>query len=123
MGQDLDCQRCGACCAHFRVSFYWAEADDAPGGTVPVALTRQVTPQLRCMAGTERKPSRCVALAGEVGQQVGCAIYALRASTCREVQPGDAQCHRARTAHGLETPPAGAIFASPAATPSASASR
>ena len=22
------CVTCGACCAHFRVSFYWAEADD-----------------------------------------------------------------------------------------------
>ena len=33
------CQPCGACCAHFRVSFYWAEADDAPGGFVPAALT------------------------------------------------------------------------------------
>ena len=123
MGQELDCQRCGACCAYFRVSFYWAEADDAPGGTVPVALTRQVTPQLRCMAGTERKPSRCVALAGEVGRQVGCTIYAERSSSCREVQPGDDQCLRARAAHGLETPAAGAIFQPPGAAPTASASR
>lgn len=22
-----ECLRCGACCAHFRVSFYWAEAE------------------------------------------------------------------------------------------------
>jgi hypothetical protein len=31
---DNPCVSCGACCAHFRVSFYWAEADDAPGGIV-----------------------------------------------------------------------------------------
>ncbi len=98
---ELDCQRCGACCATFRVSFYWAEADDAPGGTVPVALTEAVSPQLRCMKGTERKPVRCVALQGEIGQQVGCGIYAQRSSTCRSVEPGDAQCRKARAAWGL----------------------
>lgn len=99
----LDCQRCGACCAVFRVSFYWAEADDAPGGTVPVQLTRQVSPHLRCMAGTEAAPVRCVALLGEVGRRVACGIYAQRASTCRGVMPGDAQCRRAREALGLDT--------------------
>ena len=31
---------CGACCAFFRVSFYWAEGDDA-NGTVPASLTEQ----------------------------------------------------------------------------------
>ena len=114
MAPTLDCQRCGACCAHFRVSFYWGEADDAPGGRVPVALTRQVTPQLRCMAGTDAKPVRCIALQGEVGQAVGCSIYALRSSTCREVQPGDAQCLRARAAFGLESGTGAAMSADPA---------
>lgn len=98
---DLDCQRCGACCAVFRVSFYWAEADDAPGGTVPVALTKQVSPHHRCMAGTDVAPVRCVALQGEVGRSVSCGIYAQRSSTCRGVQPGDAQCLRARALLGL----------------------
>ena len=98
----LDCQRCGACCAQFRVSFYWAEADDAPGGTVPVALTRQVSPQHRCMAGTEVAPVRCVALVGEIGRAVGCSIYAQRSSTCRSVQPGDSQCLKARAAWNLD---------------------
>lgn len=26
------CLDCGICCTHFRISFYWAEADDTPGG-------------------------------------------------------------------------------------------
>lgn len=95
---SLDCQRCGACCAHFRVSFYWAEADDAPGGTVPVALTEAVSPQLRCMRGTARTPVRCVALQGEPGHAVACSIYAQRSSSCRSVEPGDAQCLKARAA-------------------------
>ena len=111
----LDCQGCGACCAYFRVSFYWAEADDAPGGTVPVALTRQVDARLRCMAGTEARPARCVALAGTVGERVACTVYAQRSSSCHELQPGDEKCLRARAAHGLETPGPRAIYASPAA--------
>ena len=96
-----DCQHRGACCAQFRVSFYWAEADDAPGGTVPVALTQAVGPLHRCMQGTAQRPVRCVALQGTVGERVACTIYAQRASTCRSVQPGDGQCLKARQAHGL----------------------
>lgn len=111
MKDELDCQRCGACCAVFRVSFYWAEADDAPGGTVPAALTRQVSPQLRCMAGTEVAPVRCIALQGDVGHAVGCGIYEQRSSTCRSVQPGDEQCLKARAAHGLETTGRGVTLA------------
>ncbi|EJF2880940.1 YkgJ family cysteine cluster protein, partial [Escherichia coli] len=42
------CMTCGACCAFFRVSFYWAEADDA-GGTIPARLTEQISPFHRCM--------------------------------------------------------------------------
>ncbi len=98
----LDCQRCGACCAVFRVSFYWAEADDAEGGTVPVALTEPVGAHFRCMRGTAMSPVRCVALVGEVGQQVGCSIYPLRSSTCRSVEPGDEQCLKARRLRCLD---------------------
>jgi Fe-S-cluster containining protein len=78
------CQTCGACCAHFRVSFYWGEADDAPGGIVPAQLTEAVSPHLRCMKGTGSKPARCVALEGDVGKWVTCTIYPQRPSTCRE---------------------------------------
>ena len=81
---ESTCQTSGACCAHFRVSFYWGEADDAPGGIVPAQLTEAVSPHLRCMKGTASKPARCAALEGEVGKWVLCTIYALRPSTCRE---------------------------------------
>lgn len=97
----MDCQRCGACCAHYRVSFYWAEGDDAPGGHVPVALTEPLTPHLRCMQGTSSGSPHCVALQGQVGVSVGCAIYAQRPSTCHEVQVGDAQCLKSRAHHGV----------------------
>jgi Fe-S-cluster containining protein len=78
------CQTCGACCANFRVSFYWGETDAAPGGIVPAQYTETVTPLLRCMKGTGSKPVRCVALEGEVGKQVSCSIYPQRPSPCRE---------------------------------------
>ncbi|OYU25884.1 MAG: zinc/iron-chelating domain-containing protein [Burkholderiales bacterium PBB2] len=90
------CQACGACCASFRVSFYWAEAADLASRWV-----EPLTPHLSCMAGTNRKSPRCEALAGELGREVACGIYAQRPSPCREVQAGDDKCQRARAAHGL----------------------
>ncbi|MEJ8675616.1 YkgJ family cysteine cluster protein [Chromobacterium amazonense] len=94
------CQSCGACCANFRVSFYWAEADDG-GGAIPSQFTEKVNDWTRCMRGTWSNSPRCVALQGEVGRSVACGIYAARPSACREVEAGSAQCHKARAAHGL----------------------
>ncbi len=95
---DNPCTHCGACCAAFRVSFYWAEAS-ALG--LPERLTEQVNPWHSCMAGTNQAAPRCVALHGVVGQEVACAAYAQRPSPCREVQPGDEKCNKARARHGL----------------------
>jgi len=96
-GSDV-CQRCGACCAHFRVSFYWAEAT---ARELPDTAVEQVTPLLACMAGTNQPEPRCHALDGQVGQSVSCRLYALRPSPCRELQPGEEKCNRARARHGL----------------------
>lgn len=100
------CISCGACCCHFRISFYWAEGDDAPGGHVPAAMTVKLNPYLRAMQGTD-PPQRCIALSGEVGKEVGCTIYPLRPTPCREFpvweengQP-NAGCTRARAKLGL----------------------
>ncbi|WP_298597890.1 YkgJ family cysteine cluster protein [Zoogloea sp.] len=92
------CQACGACCATFRVSFYWADAE-ARG--LPPALTEQVNPWLGCMAGTNRRAPRCAALDGTIGSEVGCRVYEQRPDPCREVQAGDSQCLKARARHGL----------------------
>jgi hypothetical protein len=103
MSHTSPCLSCGACCASYRVSFYWAEADDAPGGTVPVPLTEAFTPHLRVMRGTWARTPRCIALSGTVGQRVSCTIYDQRPSPCRAVMPGDPYCQRARARHGLPT--------------------
>lgn len=95
---DNPCIRCGACCAHFRVSFYWAEAAERG---LTESLYEPLTPLMACMRGTQNKTPRCVALEGEVGQAVRCAAYEQRTSPCRELQPGDDKCLRARAAHGL----------------------
>ena len=92
------CLDCGACCAFFRVSFYWAEAE-ARG--IPADLTEPINPRFSCMAGTNQAAPHCAALVGEVGARVSCRIYASRPSPCREVTPGDARCLTARARHGL----------------------
>ena len=98
-----ECRRCGACCASFRVSFYWAEAWSRG---LPVLLVEKVTPQLACMAGTHQPDPRCLALQGRVGEQVRCTMYEQRPGPCREVLPGDEKCLQARRRHGLPPLPA-----------------
>jgi len=92
------CLDCGACCASFRVSFYWSEAE-ARG--VPEGLTEQVNSWFGCMAGTNCAQPHCVALNGTIGQQVSCTIYTQRPHPCREVEAGDSQCNKARARHGM----------------------
>jgi uncharacterized protein len=107
------CQSCGACCAAFRVSFYWSEADPSAGGNVPFELTDSLPPYRRCMKMVSTASRRCIALDGEVGSQVHCRIYANRSSTCREFgfDPADddspihpeklARCNQARARWGV----------------------
>lgn len=101
MSESSPCLSCGACCSSFRVTFYWAESSAHPLGHVPVELTSPVGPVTRCMQGTDSSTPCCVALHGRVGDCVSCGIYEQRPSVCREVQPGDKFCHKARLRHGL----------------------
>ncbi|QLF91890.1 YkgJ family cysteine cluster protein [Pseudomonas sp. ABC1] len=106
MSTNNPCLTCGACCAYFRVSFFWGECVSA-GGHVPDHLTVQVSPFHVAMRGTEGKPARCTSLMGDVGCGVRCNAYEQRSSTCREFQSSweDGQynpdCDAARAAHGL----------------------
>lgn len=107
MSEQSPCLNCGACCATFRVSFYWGETDASPEGVIPSALTEQVSPHYSCMQGTNQPSPRCVALMGSIGEGVRCSIYEKRSSTCREFgyhgEAGQASpaCQRARALHGL----------------------
>ncbi|PAU62108.1 YkgJ family cysteine cluster protein [Pseudomonas indica] len=112
MSTDNPCLTCGACCAHFRVSFFWGECCSS-GGQVPDDLVVQVSPYHVAMRGTESKPARCVGLLGDVGNGVRCTLYEHRSSTCREFEASwidgvhNPNCDAARAAHGLPplTPP------------------
>jgi hypothetical protein len=110
------CMSCGACCAVFRASFYWAEAGDATAGGVPVQLTEKITAFRRAMRRTDPPESRCIALLGTPGQSVRCAIYGSRPSVCRTFDPSwkvgeeNPRCNKARALIGLaprspNTPP------------------
>lgn len=103
------CLACGACCACFRVSFYWREAD--PGQNplaVPAELTEDYNQFKLSMKGTNSKHhSRCVALEGKVGEGASCSIYSLRPSPCRDFAASyedgthKPRCDYARGRYGL----------------------
>jgi Fe-S-cluster containining protein len=102
------CQRCGACCAAFRVAFHWSEAQPAKADGVPEALAQPLRHHELAMRGTDDGGAiRCVALEGVVGERVACTIYAQRPTPCRAVRASwedgtpDAHCDRARARHGL----------------------
>lgn len=102
------CLQCGACCALFRASFYWAETDEFTLGGVPAEMTIKINDFLVALKGTERKPPRCMALVGSIGQRVFCSIYDRRSSVCREFEPSwqnnqyNPRCNQARLAWGLK---------------------
>ena len=95
------CTTCGACCAAYRVDFHRLDLDTVPGGAVPAELTIPLTANLVRMRGSDDFPPRCVALEGEVGREVRCAIYAQRPGPCVELEAGSEACNRARRRHGL----------------------
>jgi hypothetical protein len=90
------CLLCGACCAAYRVSFYWAEAPNLPDH-----LVETINAHYGCLAGTHSAHPRCQALEGEVGSAVRCSVYAARPPACHEVLAGDEKCNSARQRHGL----------------------
>lgn len=95
------CLVCGACCASYRVSFHWSEADPKQGGRVPAELVEPVDFHFVCMRGTSAPGGRCQALRGEIGREVSCAIYDRRPTTCREFGDDLERCDKARALQGL----------------------
>ncbi len=104
------CASCGACCNHFRVSFYIGEIEGGLAGNaigVPADKVTPITPFYAAMVGTAQKDVRCVCFEGEVGKSSRCTIYPRRSSSCREFYVHDEQgqpnpaCQTARAAHGL----------------------
>jgi len=84
MSAENPCLSCGACCAYYRIVFYWDECDAVPGGSIPLVFAERLNQEIACLKGTNSYPPRCAALVGEIGKQVFCSIYEHRPSTCRE---------------------------------------
>ena len=107
MPAEHPCLSCGACCAFFRVSFHWSEADSALGGQVPFDLTEPLRTHERVMRGTSQKDPRCIALDADIGRYSRCTIHDRRPSVCAlvpaswEFGAASAQCDKSRIAHGL----------------------
>lgn len=100
------CKSCGACCTHFRISFYQGELN-SHGGLVPDELVTSITPFLVAMKGTETG-GRCISLQGEIGKNISCGIYHNRSSSCRafpvwldDGQPNP-KCQELRFNNGLK---------------------
>ncbi len=102
------CLSCGACCALYRASFYWAETDEFTPGGFPSDLSEKLTDFFMVIRGTNQKRPWCVALEGTIGEQVACTAYPLRPSPCREFEPSWAsgaqnqRCDDARIHWGLK---------------------
>jgi Fe-S-cluster containining protein len=102
-----DCTRCGACCVNSRENRdegfpYWVEIErDAS-----ILSRRDLVKKLVVLDDAEvphlrvAPDGRCLALSGKPSAEdrgrVRCTIYAVRPHPCRRVQPGDANCKRAR---------------------------
>lgn len=84
MSHENICQHCGACCAYFRVSFYWGESDPLQGGKVPPEMTEEENEFFNNMLGTNQSHPYCQALEGKIGGEVSCAIYENRPSPCSD---------------------------------------
>ena len=78
-GFQHPCLSCGACCARYRVSFYWREE-------VPLELREDLNVHYSCMKGTNSSVPRCVALTGVLGKEFACSIYNNRPTPCREFE-------------------------------------
>lgn len=100
------CQKCGACCAFFRVSFHWSEIL-TESFAVPAALTEKISPHQSAMMGTNQKNPRCVSLDGVIGKSISCQIYENRPEPCRTFLPSyedgfvNERCEKARINKGL----------------------
>jgi Fe-S-cluster containining protein len=104
------CVSCGACCAYFRVQFYWREAnrEDSDRPLTP-DLFEELTSLHRCMRGTNDKHHpKCIGLKGRIGKDASCSIYEARPTPCRDFQASYVdgvkrpRCDEARARHGLK---------------------
>jgi uncharacterized protein len=100
------CQKCGACCSIYRVSFHWSETLK-DSYHVPADMTVKVSPHMTALKYQNPDNMRCKALEGKIGKSVGCKIYDRRPSPCRNFTASfedgtkNLRCDEARAKMGL----------------------
>ena len=109
----LDCEACGACCcnsepnrSHAFRDYVEVSADDAlwkhQDRLFDLAVLNPAGETHLKLVGREQ---RCVALAGRVGEKVGCTVYALRPMPCRDLAAGSVECLERRREKKLPIAP------------------
>lgn len=95
----FDCRTCGACCVEA------GPVPVSPLDVTPRHLTRSVRETIGFSSNDaadgmrqirKHMGGRCVALRGEIGCSVRCAIYERRPSVCATFEPGSDACRGAR---------------------------
>ena len=100
-----ECTTCGVCCdallivpitkaASERFSEFW---DIVPDETAPETVIERVLPR-------DTESGRCIHLAGKLGSDISCRIYADRPTPCRDFEVGSDRCHGYRRLYGFENP-------------------
>lgn len=87
---EVDCRRCGACCAYSAEWPRFTLESDAALARIPDHLVDASGARMRCDG------DRCAALAGTVGVATSCTVYDDRPEVCRACVPGDDACLIAR---------------------------
>jgi len=110
MSEELDCQKCGACCAD-EIVLLMPGDDSVPFHMIGTAVASPVLKgdefvQLRMGLGETRcmrvENRRCVALSGKLGADVTCEIYENRPKMCAGFDKGTDACMNARRKWYLE---------------------
>jgi uncharacterized protein len=91
---EYNCQECGACCS-YKWSWPVLRRNRIDAAQIPANMVRSDYPLMKTVN------CRCVALIGEVGKQVSCAIYDNRPLACQTFKPGSELCQEARLSKGL----------------------
>ena len=106
--QRFDCQACGACCRNTQRNLALGTREYVEVTATDALFTHELLEKLTVRNAEGRlhlrllgDDERCASLDGDIGEGVGCEIYALRPSGCHEVEAGDDECLRARRMQGL----------------------
>jgi Predicted Fe-S-cluster oxidoreductase len=97
-----DCVSCGVCCS-FALIVPVSHADSERLSSYCEILLDDVDEEIVIDKALPRgREGRCVNLSGELGDHIGCEIYADRPQVCHDFDVGSDRCHEYRRMYGIE---------------------